>query len=161
MNQFRFNALIRRLTFRLAVLVGASATAMSPVAAQTVSPSAAPVEWVSYAEAATAAISGMLESDSETATRFRAYLHQNRPENQPAPPLVLKVWVDDRRVISRMEFTPFAHPEPNADLEKLVVGRPLPGDPPVDMLLPMRIAVQLDPPPVQVLVESSVDGARD
>ena len=34
--------------------------------------------------------------------------------------------------------------EANADLRGLVVGRRLPGTPPKDMLLPLRIAVQLD-----------------
>ena len=135
----------------LAAAAGAGLATASPVAAQTIAPSAAPVEWVRYAEGATAAVTLLLEADNETALRFRAYLHRTRPaEDEPTPPLELKIWVGESGVVSRMEFTPFAHPEPGADLRSLVVGQRLPGEPPPDMLLPIRIAVQLDPPPAEV-----------
>lgn len=131
----------------LAAAAGAGLATASPVAAQTIAPSAAPVEWVRYAEGATAAVTRLLEADNETALRFRTYLHRTRPaEEEPTPPLELKIWVDESGVVSRMEFTPFAHAEPGADLRSLVVGQRLPGEPPADMLLPMRIAIQLDAP---------------
>lgn len=130
----------------LAALVGAGLASTAPVAAQTVSPSAAPVEWVRYAESATTTISGWLGEDGEAATRFRTYLDRTRPaEDQPTPALELRVWIDPDGAVSRIAFTPFAHEEANASLHGAIVGRRLP-PPPADMLLPIRIAVQLDPP---------------
>jgi hypothetical protein len=137
-----------RLARWLATLAGAGIAATAPVAAQSVSPSAAPVEWVRYAESVTAEINRWLEADSETATRLRAYLDATRPApDQPTAPLMLKVWIDGNGTISRIDFPPFAHAEANANLRALLVGQRLPAAPPRDMLLPLRIAVQIDPPP--------------
>lgn len=142
---------ISRLARLLAALAGAGIASSLPVAAQTIAPSAAPVEWVRYAEGATAAVTRLLEANNETALRFRTYLHQTRPAaDEATQPLELKIWVDESGVVSRMEFTPFAHAEPGADLRSLVVGQRLPGEPPPGMLLPIRIAVQLDPSPAEL-----------
>jgi hypothetical protein len=121
---------------------------VSPVQAQAVDPASAPVAWVRYAQSATAAVTQLLEGQSEAATRLRSYLDQSRPApDQPTAPLVLKVWVAKDGTVSRVEFTPFAHAETNADLTGLLVGQPLGGVPPKDILLPLRIAVQLAAPP--------------
>lgn len=131
---------------RLVTLIGAGVVAASPAAAEGVDPSAAPAEWVRYANSATDAIAGWLQADSETAVRFRSYLDQTRRDaDRPTEPLSLKLWVDDDGTVSRIAFTPFAHPEPNADLRALVSGRHLPGKPPKDMLQPLRVAIELDP----------------
>lgn len=118
----------------------------SPAAAQSTTASP-PAEWVAYAERATSTIGSWLQGEDETAQRLRAYLEQTRPApDQSSPPLVLKVWVDPIGTVSRIDFTPFAHPEPNADLRALIVGRRLAGSPPRDMLLPLRLAVEIAPP---------------
>lgn len=130
----------------LAAVVGAGLASTAPVAAQTLSPSAAPVEWVRYAESATTTISAWLGEESEAATQFRTYFDRTRPaEDQPTPPLELRVWIDPDGGVSRIAFTPFAHEEANASLRGAIVGRRLPA-PPADMLLPIRIAIQLDVP---------------
>ena len=130
----------------LAAIVGAGLASATPVSAQTVSPSAAPAEWVRYAEDATNTISAWLGEDGEPATRVRTSLDQTRPAaDQPTPPLELRVWVDPDGAVSRIAFHPFAHEEANASLRGAIVGRRL-TPPPADMLLPIRIAVQLDAP---------------
>lgn len=130
----------------LAALVGAGLASTAPVAAQTVNPSAAPAEWVRYAEGATGTISAWLGEDGEAATQFRTYLDRTRPaEDQATPPLELRVWIDPDGAVSRIAFTPFVREEANTSLRQAIVGRRLPA-PPRDMLLPIRIAIQLDAP---------------
>ncbi len=132
----------------LATLAGAGLASAAPVSAQTVTPSAAPAEWVRYAEGATATITEWLQAEDETATRLRGYLDRTRPSaDQATAPLQIKIWVDAEGAVSRIDFPPFAHEEANADLRAVIVGRRLAGPPPQGMLLPMRIAVQLDPAP--------------
>ncbi|MFZ2981180.1 MAG: hypothetical protein WA085_09125, partial [Sphingobium sp.] len=64
--------------------------------------------------------------------------------DQPTAPLIVKLWVAKDGKVSKIDFTPFSHPAPNADLRALLVGQRLPGMLPKGMLLPLRIAVQLD-----------------
>ncbi|GLJ00025.1 hypothetical protein [Sphingobium sp. BS19] len=110
-----------------------------------VAPSVAPVEWVRYAQGAAAAVTALLQADNEAAVQLRAYLDQTRPApDQPTAPLIVKLWVAKDRKVSKIDFTPFSHPAPNADLRALLVGQRLPGMLPKGMLLPLRIAVQLD-----------------
>ena len=98
-----------------------------------------------YAETATQSITAWLEEDSEPATAFRAYLHQTRPaEDQPTPPLVLKVWIKPDGRVDRIDFTPLADESANANLRAAIVGRTLGSAPPRGMLLPLRLAIQLE-----------------
>jgi hypothetical protein len=130
-----------------ATLAGAALAPFAPVAAQPVSPAEAPADWVAYAESTTLSVTEWLQASSEPATRLRAYLDATRPgPDQASPPLMLKLWIDGKGVVSRVEFPPFAEPEPNADLRDLIIGRRLGAAPPKHMLLPLRIAVQLDAP---------------
>lgn len=141
----------------LAALVGAGLASTVPVAAQIVSPSAAPAEWVNYAEGATSTISAWLGEDGEAATQFRTYLDRTRAaENQATPSLELRIWIDPDGAVSRIAFTPFAHEEANASLRGAIVGRRL-TPPPADMLLPIRIAIQLDAPAAE---PTSTPGSR-
>lgn len=141
---------LRRRSRWLAAFVGLGLASGMPAAAQTVPAEAAPANWVRYAAGATAAISQWLQADDEAALRLRAYLDAARTApDQPGAPLLLKVWVDPDSRVTRLEFAPFEHPEPGADLRSLILGRQLPGSPPRDMRLPLRIAVQLEPAPVQ------------
>lgn len=133
-------------------LVGTGLASASPVQAQnppsaSVDPSSAPVEWVRYAQSATASVTKLLEGPTEQATRLRSYLDQTRPApDQPTAPLILKLWIARDGIVSRVAFTPFAHAEANTDLTNLLVGQSLAGVPPKDILLPLRIAVQLAAP---------------
>ncbi|MGI9362625.1 MAG: hypothetical protein ACR2O7_13840 [Parasphingorhabdus sp.] len=136
-----------RLSRWTATLIGAGLATGGPVAAQSISPAQAPAEWVAYAQSATASITAWLEADSETAQRLRTYLDATRlAPDQPTAMLVLKIWVDGDGRVSRIDYPPFAHADANSDLRSLIVGQYLPGTPPKDILLPMRIAVQLDAP---------------
>ncbi|MEG3086710.1 hypothetical protein [Sphingomonas sp. PB4P5] len=144
MNASRFRRLTGVLGGLASGLVGlGGAAAAQP---QSVAPSEAPIAWVRYAETATRSVTTWLEEDSEPATAFRAYLHQTRPaEDQPSPPLVLKVWIKRDGRVDRIGFTPFADQSANASLLTSIVGRTLPSAPPRGMLLPLRLAIQLEP----------------
>lgn len=137
---------VGRVTGWLAALLGVGLGAATQAEPQSISPSAAPAEWVRYAQGATEAVTALIEAESETATRLRAYLDNMRPApDRPTAPLILKLWVTSDGKIERIAFAPFAHPEPSQDLQSLLVGQQLPGTPPADMLLPLNIAVQIDP----------------
>lgn len=140
-----------RLVFKLATAIGAGAAIISgPATAQSVTPEAAPAEWLRYAEIATRTITGWLEAESEAGVRLRAYLDATRPSpDQPTAPLLLRIWIDGEGRVSRIEHTPFAHAEANADMRGLIAGRSLPATPPRDMLLPLRILIQLPPVPAE------------
>lgn len=132
----------------IAAIAGASLAAATPVAGQSVAPSAAPAEWVGYAEDATSMIGKWLEAEEEAAQRLRSYLDATRTApNQPTSALELKIWVAADGTVSRVDFTPFAHEQPGTDLRGLIVGRRLAGPPPGGMRLPLRIAIQLHPQP--------------
>lgn len=130
----------------LSSLVGFSLAPAMPVRAQTLAPGEAPMSWVRYAEVAMTGVKTWLQADSEQALRLRTYLDATRPApDQPTAPLMLKLWIDDAGRVSRIDCPAFAHPEANADMQALLVGQSLPAKPPKDMLLPLRIMVQLDP----------------
>lgn len=146
MRRLRPKRLATRVSGALAAMLALvpGAGAAKDTAPQSLATSDAPAAWVAYAEAVTATVSTWLEGQEEPATRVRAYLDQTRPaEDQPTPPLLLKVWIDRDGVVERLEFTPFAHEAANADLRTALLGRRLPESPPVGMLLPLRIAVQM------------------
>lgn len=145
---WRGRSALARWTGALAAMIaglgGLGAAAESQ--AQSLAPSEAPAQWVRYAEQATTVVSSWLEEDSEPAVAVRRYLDATRQaSDQASPPLILKIWVDAEGVVERIDFTPFAHEAANNDLRSAIVGRALAGPPPRDMLLPMRIAVQLEP----------------
>lgn len=130
----------------IAALIGFSASA--DARSRTIAPSAAPIEWVRYAEAATTTITTWLQADSEVAIRLRSYLDGTRTAaDQPTPALLLKVWIDPNGRVARVDFPAFAGEQPGTDLHGLLVGRTLEAAPPRGMLLPLRLSVQLDAPP--------------
>ncbi|HRL25662.1 MAG TPA: hypothetical protein PLT84_12810 [Brevundimonas diminuta] len=131
----------RALATGLAAAFGLAA----PAQAQSLTPEDAPAAWVVYAEAATRAVTAWLEENGEAASSVRHYLHQTRPApDQPTRPLVLKLWIDPKGLISRIDFTPFAQAETDVALRSVVDGRRL-APPPSGMLQPLRLLVQLDP----------------
>lgn len=138
---------LRRLAGALAGVASSLVTLGGAAAAQpqSISPSEAPIEWVHYAETASQSITNWLEEDSEPATAFRAYLHQTRPaEDQPTLSLMLKLWIGAGGRIDRIDFTPFANEPTNVSLRAALVGRNLASAPPRGMLLPLRLAIQLE-----------------
>lgn len=141
------SSLLGRFARWVVALAGARLASSAPVSAQTMPPSAAPAEWVRYAEAATATVTEWLQADDETAVRFRAYLDGTRPTpGQATPPLLLKIWIAHDGTISRVEFPPFAHAQANADLRGLIVARNLAAPPPKGMRQPLLLAIQLKAP---------------
>lgn len=155
------NARHRSLAARLGALASliSGLLGLEPAAAaraQSISPAQAPLAWVHFAEHATRMISAWLEEDSEAAARFRTYLHQVQAAgNQPIRPLEIKLWITPDGLIERVAFAPFVHEQANADLRAAIVGRRLPSAPPPDMLLPLRIAVQLEHAGEQEVVSES------
>lgn len=131
----------------LMLFVGLAFGSANPVATKTMSPSEAPAEWVHYAEEATAQITQWLQAENETAQNLRAYLDGTRPApDQPTPPLTIKIWVKKTGVIRRIEYPAFPDADANMHLHKLIVGQKLPNVPPKNILLPIRISVQLNAP---------------
>lgn len=149
-----------------ATLAGAGLAAAAPAQAEkpsatSVDPAAAPAEWVRYAEIVTAAVTRQLEAGTETAARLRASLDATRPApDQPTKPFVLKIWIDADGTVSRIDHAPFAQQEANADLNALLVGQPMPSRPPKDMLLPLRIMIQLPPPATGEAAQALDDANR-
>jgi len=146
--KIRTSSLFSRAIRWAATIAGAGFAVTAPSVAQSVSPAQAPAEWVVYAHAATSSITGWLQAESKAAVRLRTYLDTTRPApDQATAPLVIKVWVEADGTITRIDHPPFSNAEANVDLRNLIVGQRLPGTPPPDdMLLPLRIAVQLDAP---------------
>lgn len=137
-----------RLAMTIAATLGLSVSATTALAQRQVSPEAAPVAWVAYAEAVNSKVVEWLRGEDEAAVRLRAYVDGLRPvADQSSPPIVLQLWVDAKGVVSRVEFTPFAHEAANTDLRGLLLDRAVGATPPRGMLLPLRLAVQLDPAP--------------
>ncbi|WP_422182718.1 hypothetical protein [Caulobacter sp.] len=137
---------MRRLLAALAAIVGVLPSA-SP-AATALSPQAAPASWVAYAGLVNQTIIDQLGGSDPAAVRLRNYLDQlPHPMADSRAQLPIRVWIDGQGVINKVDFTPFAHPEPNADLRALLLGQRLAKAPPRDMLLPLRLSIGLEPAP--------------
>tara|TARA_R110002020_G_scaffold300377_1_gene515991 strand:+ start:453 stop:923 length:471 start_codon:yes stop_codon:yes gene_type:complete len=152
--------MLKSLTGRLAALIGIVIASSAPLSAQSVSPSAAPVEWVRYAEQVQTTVTGLLKGNSEAALRFRSYVDGMRNvQNQQSSSLLLKVWITDDGTVSRIDFTPFAHEEANADLRSLIEAKRLDTLPPPDMLQPLHLVVELQSAPADGPVTANALGA--
>lgn len=137
-----------RLAATIAAALGLSMPASATLAQRQVSPEAAPAAWVAYAETVNGKVAEWLRGEDEAAVRLRAYVDGLRPAaDQSSPPITLRLWIDAKGVVTRVEFAPFAHEAANTDLRGLLVGRAVGARPPRGMLLPLRLAVQLDPAP--------------
>lgn len=131
---------------RIASIATAFVAMLAPGAAtaQSVAPSAAPAEWIRYAEAATATISAWLRDEAEAPARLRAYLNVAQADGSAPVEIKVSLWLKPDGTVENARFAPFADAQANADLRNMIVDRGL-GAPPPGMLLPMRIAVQLEP----------------
>ncbi len=139
---------MRKLFSTLAAVVGFSPLAAGAATPAAVSTQAAPAAWVAYAGQVNQAITSQLGGPDPAAVRLRNYLGQiPGPLADGHLQLPVRVWVNGQGVITKIDFTPFAHPEPNADLQALLVGHRLPQAPPKAMLLPIRLSIGLEPGP--------------
>ena len=135
---------MRRFLAILAAVVGVLPSTCN--AAASVSPQAAPAAWIAYAGLVNQTIIDQLGGLDPAAVRLRDYLDQlPDPTADSRAQLPIRVWLDGQGVISKVDFTPFAHPEPNADLQALVLGQRLAKAPPKGMLLPLRLVIGLEP----------------
>lgn len=150
---------LRRVASAIAALAGLGSVP-SIAAAQGVAATEAPAEWLAYAQEVTVAITDWLQADSDTARRFRAYVAGTRDaQSEQSSALMLKVWVAEDGTVSRIDFTPFAHAEANADLRSLIEGRRLNIVPPPDILQPLRLLVELQAPPSDGRSAAEANGA--
>ena len=136
----------RGLGVRIASIAAGFAAMLAPgaVAAQSVAPSAAPAEWIRYAEASTGTISAWLQEEAEGPARLRAYLAAAQADGSATVEIEISLWLRSDGKVERLRFAPFADAQANTDLQNTIPGRAL-GAPPRGMLQPMRIAVQLEP----------------
>lgn len=135
----------RGLGGRAASIAASFAAMLVPGAsAQSVAPSSAPVEWIRYAEASTRMISAWLQDEAEAPSRLRAYLDATRSAGNAPVEIEISLWPSPGGNVERIHFAPFADAQANVDLQRSIVGRDL-GAPPRGMLLPMRVAVQVEP----------------
>jgi hypothetical protein len=137
--------MVRRFLATLAASVGLGST-LGAAAPRSVSPEAAPPAWIAYAGIVNQAITAQLGGDDPVAVRLHAYLDQIPGASAHAGVrLPIRVWVDAMGVITKVDFTPFAQQQPNVDLHALLTGLHLPKAPPRNMLLPIRLTINLDP----------------
>ena len=132
------------LTARVASIAAGFAAMLGVADAQSVVPSAAPVEWVRYAEASTDTVSAWLQEDGEIPARLRGYFNDRRAAEGAPVDVEISLWVKPDGSVERLRFAPFADAQANTDLHDALIGRSL-GAPPKAMLLPMRIAVRIEP----------------
>lgn len=134
----------RVLAARVASIAAGFAAMLGGANAQSIAPSAAPVEWVRYAEASTHTVSGWLQEDGEKPARLRAYFNQRRAVDGAPAEIEISLWLKPDGSVERLRFAALADAQANADLHDALIGRNL-GSPPKAMLLPMRIAVKIEP----------------
>ncbi len=143
-------ALSRRL-IGLLPAAGALAGALGGVgtaSAQHIDSAHAPAAWIAYAQQVSDAVQARLAGDDPVAVRLRTYLNQ-LPGAGDTDGIALKIafWIDGRGRITRIDHTPFAHAQPNEDLQALLGGQTMPHAPPKGMLLPLRLSIGVKPKP--------------
>lgn len=118
-------------------------TPMAAGAAGPISPSAAPVSWVQYAENVTAAITQWLEGEDQDATDLRdSLVAEDRLVDQAQSSLVLSLWIDGTR-LSRVDFPTLGDAQMDGHLRAFLTGRHFGAAPPPNMQQPMRVVVDL------------------
>jgi hypothetical protein len=141
------------LRTRIAGIAAGFAAMLAPGAAsaQRVAPSAAPMEWVRYAEASASMISAWLQEEEGAPPRVRAYLNEARGADHAPVEVEASLWLSSDGKVERLHFSSISNAQVNSDLQEAILGRRLSAPPP-GMLLPMRIAIRIEP-------DAEVDGA--
>lgn len=115
---------------------------------RSVAPEAAPAAWVAYAGRVNAKVTAWLTGSEDAAVRLKASIDASRPSaDRSSAPLVLRLWIDRKGTITRVDFTPFENEQANTDLRSLVVGRTIGAVPPKGMLQPIVLTIEVDPAP--------------
>lgn len=131
----------------LAAGVAAALGLAAPVSAagQSLSPEAAPKEWIAYAEASMQAMNGWLAEEGEAASSLRRSLELTRPAPDQATPAVeVRLFIDKNGSVSLHGHSPLPDADAVVALRSVLNGRRL-APPPPDMLQPLRLAIQLEP----------------
>ena len=106
----------------------------------------APHEWVVYAQSAMEVVAGWLNGEVAPGPRLREYFFKHASDQGQNPqPLLLKLWVGGDGAVTRVESQSLGDEQAEKDLQTLLLGQRL-APPPKNILLPMRVAVQLAPP---------------
>ncbi|MCW4460660.1 hypothetical protein OK349_03005 [Sphingomonas sp. BT-65] len=117
---------------------------------QVVAAEQAPAAWQAYAALAQTDIDALLNGDEPGAVALRDTLVTAADGTAAQRELVLIIGVDAASQIERAEIAASVTPVPvgaDAQLKTLLLGRKLPGTPPVGMRQPMRLAVTVAPAP--------------
>lgn len=133
--------MLGRLVSALTLALGLT-SAEAVARPQQVAPEAAPAAWTTYAETAMAILSNWMSSEDEAVTRVRSHLDAAALDS----PLVVKLWIAPDGTLSRIDFPSLPDPAVDAELRALLTARRLPPPPP-DMLLPLRVLLQVEPVP--------------
>ncbi len=155
----RFSALgkLGALGSALLALTG-SAWAGAP--AQSVTADQAPQAWIVYAQAVSERLQAALASDAEPAQRFNAYFgHWVAADTDAAsgaevlsedvalpadpPTLKVKVWLDRKGQVTRVEFGEVADDQAAADLRALLLAQSIGAPPPRRMKQPVVVRLAL------------------
>lgn len=116
--------------------------------AETPAPRPVPTAWVVYAEQATDSVAVWLSDEAEASVRLRRRLLGDNPEMARPVSLRLKVWIGVDGALTRVEAMDPLDPGMASDLEAALAGRRLDA-PPADMAQPLRLAIDLEPQPVE------------
>jgi hypothetical protein len=130
-------ALMRKARW-LVPLLGLAATGAAADAS--VAPVDAPAQWTHYAQQMTASISQWLESEDIGASELRTKFSAEGSHDDPAQPLVLRIWVKGDHVSDVRVGSPDAS-QSEDDLRAFLIGRKLGSHAPKGMIQPVNIAI--------------------
>ncbi len=140
--------MIRRFLSATILSLSFAIPAANAARQKSIAPEKAPAEWIAYAGTVNDLITAWLGAEDEAAVRLRTYLDTTRPApDQPTPAITLRLWINRIGMIERVEFAPLADAQADTDLHTLLTGRTIGTLPPKGMLLPLRLAIALAPPP--------------
>lgn len=133
---------------RLLTLTAAlgSVFAVGAASAQTASgiTQSPPIEWLSYAETVTGAVTTWLKADTDAAMRMRLRLDAMRPSpEQPTPLMEIRIWIASDGCVTRVIGPVQNDIQAEADMSEIAASALL-DPPPSDMPQPLRIGVQIE-----------------
>jgi hypothetical protein len=141
----------RNMVVALLAGAGVASSAIGAPKPQAVAADAAPPAWTAYAAQVNTLVTGWLGGEEPGAVKLRADLDATRAAaDQASAPVTLRLWIDAKGIITRAVADPVAAGAPELDVA-LLAGRAIGTRPPKGMLLPLRLAVQLEPPPPPIV----------
>lgn len=119
----------------------------SPALAQSTAGQPVPPHWIGYAQRVSHQFQDRLgDPGNEAVVRLHAWMQERLLEQaqpDPAPPLVVRVWVAPAGQVARLEFDSLGQPQADTDLRALLTSEPLLEPPPSDMRQPMVLQLTL------------------